>query len=89
MDEIIKAGMKDDSLEIYLIKEAYLGSHKFDEKSQEAVPNYFLTWDDLLQNTSFVSAAKFLEKAMKDTRVDLRGRGGSRGLSLRIDFEAK
>ena len=89
LDEIIKAGMKDDSLEIYLIKEAYLGSRKFDENSQEAVPNYFLTWDDLLQNTSFVSAAKFIEKAMKDTRVDLRGRGGSRGLSLRIDFEAK
>jgi hypothetical protein len=89
LDDILKAGMQDDSLEIYLIKEAYLGSHKFDEKSQKAVPNYFLTWDDLLQNTSFLSAAEFLEKAIKDTRVDLRGRGGSRGLSLRIDFEAK
>ena len=89
LDDILKAGMVDDTLEIYLIKEAYLGSHKFDKDSQEAVPNYFLTWDDLLQNTSFVSSAKFLEKAIKDTRVDLRGRGGSRGLSLRIDFEAK
>ena len=89
LDDILKAGMMDDTLEIYLVKEAYLGSRKFDEDSQEAVPNYFLTWDDLLQNTSFVPADEFLEKAIKDTRVDLRGRGGSRGLSLRIDFSAE
>ena len=89
LDDILNAGMMDDALEIYLIKEAYLGSRKFGKDSPEAVPNYFLTWDDLLQNTSFIPAADFLKKAIKDTRVDLRGRGGSRGLSLRIDFEAK
>ena len=89
LDEIINAGMQDDNLEIYLIKEAYFGSHKFDKNSPDAVPNYFLTWDDLLQNTSFLPADEFLKKAMKDTRVDLRGRGGSRGLSLRIDFAAE
>ena len=67
-----------------IIREALLGENKF--KSKKAIPNYFLVWDGS-GNGELYTADQFVKKVASQADLkkvlDVRGRGGARGLALR------
>lgn len=63
-----------------IVREALLGENKF--TNPEAIPNYFLVWDEDGSGELY-SAEKFIKKVGGTAKLGIRGRGGTRGLSLR------
>lgn len=63
-----------------VVREALLGENKF--MNPQAIPNYFLVWDED-GNGEFYTADKFVKKVAAGANISVRGRGGTRGLSLR------
>jgi hypothetical protein len=65
-----------------IIREALLGEAKFE--TQEAIPNYFLVWSEN-DGGKLYTADQFVRIASSKSKLGVRGRGGTRGLSLRGD----
>jgi hypothetical protein len=66
-----------------IIRESLLGEKKF--TTEKAIPNYFLVWDEEGSGKLY-TAKQFIKKVASQTDVkvlDVRGRGGERGLALR------
>ncbi len=63
-----------------IVREALLGEKKF--MTPEAIPNYFLVWDED-GNGDLYTVDQFVKKVTARAKIDIRGRGGERGLALR------
>ena len=65
-----------------IVREALLGENKFE--TQKAIPNYFLVWSENGSGKLY-TADQFVRIASSKSKLGVRGRGGTRGLSLRGD----
>ena len=65
-----------------IVREATLGEHKFEDEA--SIPNYFLVWDES-GGGELYTAEKFIRAKLPQVKFGVRGRGGTRGLSLRGD----
>jgi len=65
-----------------IVREAILGEYKFEDET--SIPNYFLVWDESGDGELY-TAEKFIRAKLPQVKFGVRGRGGTRGLSLRGD----
>ena len=76
------ANFRGGALNDLIVREALLGENKFE--TPEAIPNYFLVWSDT-GNGKLYTAEQFVRITSSKSKLGVRGRGGTRGLSLRGD----
>lgn len=65
-----------------IVREATLGENKFEDEA--SIPNYFLVWDESGAGALY-DAEQFIKLKLPQVKFGVRGRGGTRGLSLRGD----
>jgi hypothetical protein len=65
-----------------IVREATLGEYKFDDEA--SIPNYFLVWNEDGSGELY-TVEKFIKMKLPQVKFGVRGRGGTRGLSLRGD----
>ena len=63
--------------------EALTGNNKFEDP--ESKPNYVLVWDES-GNGNLYTMDDFIRLSLPKVKFGVRGRGGTRGLSLRGEF---
>ena len=69
-----------------IVREALLGENKFE--NEDAVPNYFLVWD-MSGKGELYTANQFVKMVTRKAKIGVRGRGGVRGLALRLALEVE